>query len=152
MDCSVPSFPVHHYLLEFAQTHIHWSRDANPTISSFVAPFSSFPPSFPEWGSFPMSQLFASGGHSIGASALASVLPMNSQDWFCLGLTGLISLLLKGFSSTIVWKHQFFGTQPSLWPCSHICTWLLQKLEPWLYGPLSTKWCLCFLIYCLGVS
>ena len=93
MDCSMPSFPVHHYLLEFAQTHIHRVSDANPTISSFVVPFSSFPPSVPESGSFPMSQLFESGGHSIGASASASVLPVNIQGWFPLVLTGLISLL-----------------------------------------------------------
>ena len=93
MDCSMPSFPVHHYLLEFAQTHTHRVSDANPTISSFVVPFSSFPPSFPESGSFPMSQLFESGGHSIGASASASVLPVNIQGWFPLVLTGLISLL-----------------------------------------------------------
>ena len=68
---------------------------------------------------FPVSQLFASSSQSIGASALASVLPMSIQGWFPLGLTGLISLLSKGLSrvlfSTTVWKHQFFGTQPSFW-------------------------------------
>ena len=82
-------------------------------------------------GSFPMSRLFASAGQSIGASASASVLPVNIQGWFPLGLTTLISLLSKGlsgvFSSTTVWKHRFFGTQPSLWSNSHICTWLLEK-------------------------
>ena len=127
------------------------SQWCHPTISSSVVPFSSCLQSFPKSGSFPMSWLTASGGQSIGVSALASVLPMNIQDWFSLGLAGLISLLLKGFSSTIVWKHQFFGTQLSLWPSSHICTWLLEKPEPWRYGPLSTKWCLCFLTCCLGV-
>ena len=74
--------------------------------------------SFPESGSFPMSQLFTSGGQSIGVSASASVLPMNIQDWFPLGLTGLISLLSKGlsrdFSNTAVQKHQFFSAQLSL--------------------------------------
>ena len=88
----------------------------HPTISSFVAPFSCLQ-SFPVSGSFPMSQLFTSGGQSIGASTL--VFPMNIQSWFPLGLTGLISLLSKGlsrvFSSTTVLKHQFFGAQPSLW-------------------------------------
>ena len=77
------------------------------------------------------SQLFASGGQSTRASASASVLPMNIQDWFALGLTGLISLLSKGlsrvFSNTTVQKHQFFGAQPSLWSNSHIHTWLLEK-------------------------
>ena len=79
---------------------------------------------FPASGSFLMSQLFASGGQSIGASASAWVLPVNIQGWFPLGLTGLISLLSKGlwrvFSSTIVRKHQFFSTQPFLWSNSHI--------------------------------
>ena len=119
-----------------------------PTISSSVAPFSFCLQSFQASGSFLMSWLFASGGQSIGASASTSVLPMNIQNWFPLGLTGLISLLSKGlsrvFSSSIVQKRQFFGTQPSLWFNSHICTWLLEKPLLWLYGPLSAKWCLFF--------
>ena len=89
------------------------SRWCHPTISSSVAPFSSCLQSFPASGSFPVSQLFASGGQSIGASASASVLPMNIQDWFPLGLTGLISLLSQGFlrvfSSITVQKHLFFS-------------------------------------------
>ena len=93
------------------------SRWCHPTISSSVTPFSSCAQSFPASGSFPMSQLFASGGQSIGTSA--SVLPINIQRWFPLGLTDLIFLQFKGltrvFSSTTVQKHQFFGTQPSLW-------------------------------------
>ena len=85
---------------------------------------------FPTSGSFQMSQLFASGGQRIGASA--SVLPTNIQGWFPLGLTGFMSFLFKGlsrvFSSTTVHrKNQFFGTQPSLWSNSHICTWLLKN-------------------------
>ena len=81
----------------------------HPTISSSVIPFSSCLQSFPESGSFPVSQFFASGGQSIGAS-------VNIQDWFPLGLTGLISLQSKGLSSsTTVQKHQFFSTQCSLW-------------------------------------
>ena len=88
----------------------------HPTISSSILPFSSSLQSFPASGSFLMSQLFTSGGQSIGASA--SVLPMNIQNWFPLGLTGLMSLQSKGlsrvFSSTTVQKHQFFGTQSSL--------------------------------------
>ena len=91
-----------------------------PTISSSVIPFSSCLQSFPALGFFPMSQFFASGGQSIGASASASVLPMTIQGWFPWGLTGLISLhaegLSKVFSNTTVWKHQFFSTQPSCGP------------------------------------
>ena len=87
----------------------------HPTILSSVIPFSSCLQCFRESGSFLMSQLFASGGQSIRASASASVLPMNIQDWFPLRLTGLISLQSKGFSrvfsKTTVQKHQFFGTQ-----------------------------------------
>ena len=90
----------------------HW---CHPTISSSVVPFSSCLQSFPASGSFPMSQLFASGGQSIGVLASASVLPVNSQDWFPLGWTGLISLKSKRlsgvFSNTTVQKHQFFSTQ-----------------------------------------
>ena len=106
------------------------SRWCHPTISSSVIPFSSCPQSFPPSGSFPISWLFASGGQIIGASASASVLPMNIQDWFPLGWTGLI-LQSKGlsrvFSNTTVQKHQFFGSQPSLWSNSNIRTWLLEK-------------------------
>ena len=106
------------------------SRWCHPTTSSSVIPFSSCPQSFPASGSFPVSQLFASGGLSIGASASASVLSMNIQDWFRLELTSLI-LLSKGlsrvFSSTTIWNHQFFDAQPSLWPNCHIHTWLLEK-------------------------
>ena len=88
----------------------------HPTIFSSVMPFPSYLQSFPESGSFQMSQFFASGGQSIGVSASASVLLMNIQDWFPLGWTGWISLQAKGlsgvFSSTTVQRHQFFGTQP----------------------------------------
>ena len=94
------------------------SQWCNPTISSYVIPFSSYLQSFPASGSFPMSQFFASCGQSIGVSASASVLRMNIQDWFPLGLTGLISLkskeLLRDFSNTTDKNHQFFGAQFSL--------------------------------------
>ena len=101
----------------------------HPTIPSSMIPFSSFPQSFPASGSFPMSQLFTSGCQNIGASASASVFPMNTQDWFPLGLAGLISLSRNPWilSSTTFQRHQFFGTQPSLWSNTHICTWLLGK-------------------------
>ena len=101
----------------------------HPTISSSVFPFSCLQ-SLPALGSFPVSQFFTSGGPIIGASASASVLPVNIQDWFPWGWTGLISLLSKGLSrvfNTTVQKHQFFDAQPSLWSNSHICTGLLEK-------------------------
>ena len=110
---------------------IHRVGDAiQPSLPS-VVPFPSCLKSFPASGSFQMSQFFVSTGQSIAASASVSSLPVNIQDWFPLGLTGFISLQSKGlsrvFSNTTVQKHQFFGTQPSLWPNSHIHTWLLKK-------------------------
>ena len=129
-DCSPPASSFLQYFLEFSQIHVHRVSDAvNHLI--LCCPFSC-PQSFPASGSFPMSWLFTSDGQSNGASASASVLPMNIQSWFPLGLTGLISLLFMGpsrvFFNTIVLKHQFFDTQPSLWSNSHICTWLPEKL------------------------
>ena len=128
MNCGTQGLPVLHHFPEFAKTHIHWVDDAfqpsHPLLLLLLLP-SSFPAS----GSFPVCPLFTSGAQSIGASP--SVLSMNIQGWFPLGLTGLISLLFKGllrvFSSTTIWKHQFFSIQPSLWSNSYICTWLLEK-------------------------
>jgi len=103
----------------------------HPTILSSVIPFFSCPQSFPTSGSFPMSQFFAWGGQSIGVSASASVLPMNTQDWSPLGWTNWISLQSKGlsrlFSNTTVQKHQFFSAQLSSQSNSHIHTWPLEK-------------------------
>ena len=107
------------------------SRWCHPTISSSVIPFSFCLQSFPVSGSFPMSQFFTLGGQGIGVSASASVFPMNSQDWFPLGLTGWISLQSKGllrvFANPTVTKHQVFGTQCSLRSNSHINTWRREK-------------------------
>ena len=107
------------------------SRWCHPAISSSVVPFSSCPQSLTASGSFPMSQFFTWGGQSIGVSASASVLPMNTQDWSPLGWTGWISLQPKGlsrvFSNTTVQKHQFFGAQLSSQSNSHIHTWPLEK-------------------------
>ena len=104
---------------------------ANHLILCHPVPFSSCLQSSPASGFFPRSWLFASGGQCIGASASATVLPKHIQGWFLLGLTGLISLKSKGlskvFSNTTVQKHQFFGTQLSLWSNTHIHTWLLEK-------------------------
>ena len=101
------------------------------TILSSVIPVSSCLQSFPASGSFLVSQFFASGSQIIGASASASVLPMNIQDWFPLRLTGLISLQSKGlprvFSNTTIQTHQYFGAHLSLWSNYHIHTWLLEK-------------------------
>ena len=115
----------------------------HPTISSSVIPFFSRLQSFQASRSFQMGQLFASGGQSIGVSASASVLPMNTQDWFPLWWTGWISLHSNGpsrvFSNTTVQKHKFFGAQLSSQSNSHIHTWLLGKPYLWLDGPLLAK-------------
>ena len=119
------------------------SRWCHPAISSSVVPFSSCPQSLPASGSFPTSQLFAWGGQSSGVSALASVLPMNTQDWSPSEWTGWISLQSKGlsrvFSNTTVQKHPFFGAQLSSQSNSHIHTWPLEKPQPWLDRPLLAK-------------
>ena len=124
----------------------------HPTIPYSVIPFCSCLQSFPESGPFLMSWLFVSGGQDVGASASASVLPMSIQDRYRLGLNSLISLQSKGlsriFTSTTVQKHQFFGSQPSLWSNSHIHTWLLEKHS--FDCTDYRQWCLCFLICCLG--
>ena len=127
MDCSMPGFPVLHYLPEFAQTH------NNPTILSSVAPFSACPQSFPASGSFPKSWLFASGVQSIEATASASFLPKNIQDWLPLVLTGLGLISLKSKDSqesspTLQFKNINSSALNFLYgPNSHICTWLLEK-------------------------
>ena len=111
----------------------------HPIISCSVAPFPSCPQSFPASESFPVSPFFASGGQNTGVSASVSVLPMNIQGCFPLGLTSLSTLLSKGlsrvFPRTIVWKHQFSSTQTFLWSSSHICIWLLEEPQIWLYRP-----------------
>ena len=125
MDCSTPGFPV---IINpgACSNSCALSRWCHPTISSSVVPFSSCLQSFPASGSLPTSWFFKSGGQSTGVSASTSVLPINIQDWFPLGLTGWISLQSKGlsrvFSNTTVQKHQFFSAQLSLWSNSHIHT------------------------------
>ena len=130
MDCSTPGVPVHHQLPGLTQTQVHWVGVAiQPTVSSSVIPVSSYLQSFPTSGSFEMSQFFAWGGQSIGASASASVLLKNTQDWSPLGWAGWISKgLSRVFSNTTVQKHQFFGAQLTLESNSHIHTWLLEKI------------------------
>ena len=131
IDCSTPGLPVHHHLLELTQIHVHRVGDAiqpsHPLLSPSLPAFNLSQ----QQGFFPMSWFFVPGGQSIGVSASASVLPVNIQDWFPLGLTGWISLQSKGhsrvFPNTTVQKHQFFGAQLSLWSNSHIHMWLLGK-------------------------
>ena len=122
--CPSPTHGVHSNSCPLSQ----W---CHTTISSSVVPFSSCLQSFPASGSFLVSQLFASGGQSIGVSASASVLPMNIQDWFPLGWTGWISFQSMGlsrvFSNTTVQKHQFISIQLSLLSNFHNHTWLLEK-------------------------
>ena len=141
---SVMSDSLRHHELKHVRLHLEWpsptpgaclnscsSRWCHPIISSSVVHFFSCFQSFPASGSFPMNQFFAPGSESIKVSALASVLPMDIQDWFTLGSTGWISLQSKGlsrvFSNTTVQKHQFYSTQLSLWSNFHIHTWLLEK-------------------------
>ena len=109
------------------------------TISSSAISFSFCLHSFPTSRSFPISQIFASSGQNIAASASASVLIMNVQGWFPSGLTGCSPGDSQAFSSTTIQKHQFFGAQPSLWSSCRICTWLLEKPSLWLDGPLLAK-------------
>ena len=134
--CPSPTTGVHSNLCPLSQ----W---CHPAISSSIVPFSSCPQSLPASGSFPMSQLFAKGGQSIVVSALASVLPMNTQDWSPLGWTGWISLqpkrLSRVFSNTTVQNLQFFGAELSSQSNSYIHTWPLEKPKPWLDGPFFGK-------------
>ena len=131
----MPGFPIHHQLPELTQTLVHRVSDAIQS-SHPVIPFSSHLQSLPASESFPISQSFTSGGQSIGVSASASVLPVNIQDCFPLGLTDWISLqskrLSREFSNTTVQKHQFFGTQLSvLYP--YLTTGKTIPLTRWTY-------------------
>ena len=134
-DCSAPGVPVLHRLLELAQIYFHWVGDAIERSHPLLAPSPAFNLSQHQVSS-PVSQLFTSSDQSIAASA--SVLPTNIQDWFPLGWTGWISLQSKGlsrvFSSTTVQKHQFFGTQLSLWSLTSIHDyWKTVALTRWTF-------------------
>ena len=127
MNCSTPGFPILHCLPEFAQTYVHWINDA---IQPFHPLLSLYPPALnlSQLQSLSNESALQSSSQSIGSSASVSVLPVNIQGWFPLGLTDLISLLFQGhskvFSSTTIWNCRSFGAQPSLWSNSHICTFL----------------------------
>ena len=128
MNRCTPGLPVHHKLAEFTQTHVHRVGDGTQPP---VVPFFTCSQSLSASGSFPMSQLYSWADQSVGVSASASVLPMNTQDWSPLGRTGWISLQSKGlsrvFSNTTIQKHQFFSAQLSSQSNSHIHTCLLEK-------------------------
>ena len=130
MDCSTPGFPV--FTISWSPLRFTSIESVMPSKHLILCRSLSCSQSFSVL-SFPTNQLFTSSGQSIGAwaSALASVLPMNIQHWFPLGLTGLLSLKSRdfqgSFSYTTVWKHQFLVTQPSLWSSSHIHMWLLER-------------------------
>ena len=129
MDCSMLGFPVLHYLPEFSQTHVHWVDYATQPSHPLLPTSPAF--NLSQHQVFSNESVLRIRWPSIGVSASVSVLPMNTQDWSPLGWTGWISLQSKGlsrvFSNTTVKKHQFFNAQPSLWPSSHIHTWLLEK-------------------------
>ena len=145
MDCSMPGFPVHHYLPKFARTYVHWVADAiQPSPPLFL-------PSPPALCLCYHQDLFERVGSSCHVSKVLEIQLQNQfYQWIVnpLWLSTLISLLSKGlsrvFSRTTVQKHQFFGIQPSLWHKSQIHTWILDKPYLWLYGALSAKWCSAF--------
>ena len=140
MDYSTPGFPVLHYLLEFAQTHVEQVCDTiqpSPPLSSPSPPALNLSQ---HQGFFP-NKLVLCIKWPEWVSASTSVLPKNIQDWFPLGWTSWISLQSKGlsrvFSNATVQRHQLFSAQPSLWSKSHSHTWLLEKPWLWQYRPLS---------------
>ena len=155
MDWSTPGFPVPNHLLESAQTHVHQSViPSNHLI--LCRPLPLLPPVYPRIRVFSSElTLRISWPKYIGASALASILPMNIQGWFLLGLTGLISSLSKGFSSifsrTKVESITFLVLSLLYGP-SFTSLHDYWKNHSWVDRPLLTKWCLCFLICCLGLS
>ena len=145
LDCRKPGSSVLYCLLEFAQIHVHWVRDASHLIPyhPLLLLLQSFWASvfheltlcimWPKCWNFS----FSHSNEYLGLISLTCLISLQSKE------------LSRVFSSTIIWKHQFFGAQPSLWPNSHIHTWLLEKTQLWLYKHFSAKWCLCFLILCL---
>ena len=155
MDCSTLGFPVHHHFLELSQLmSTEAMMPSNHLI--FHHPLLLLSSIFRSIRVFSNESVLRNRWPKYWSFSSASVLTKSIQDWFPLGFTGLITLLYKGlsrvFSSTTVWKHQFFGAQPSLWSTSHIHTWLLEKPQLRQYGPLLAKWCLRFLTCYLGLS
>ena len=142
MECSTPGFSVHQQLLELAQlTLVELVMPSNYLI--LCCPLFFLPSVFPSIRVFSSESLLHIRWPKDWSFSFSIALPMNIQDWFPLGWTGWISLQSKGlsgvFSSTTIQRHQFFGTQPFLLSSSHIHTWLLEKPELWLDGPLLSK-------------
>ena len=152
MDCSTPGFPVLHCLLEFAQNSCPLSQWCYLTISSSAAPFFCLQ-SFPASGSFPMSQLFTSGGLSTGASASASVLPKNIQGWFPSGLTGLISSCpTDSQESSSALQFESINCLGLSLLCAPTSTRDYWKNYSFDYTDLCQKVMSLFLICCIGLS
>ena len=152
MNYSTSGFPVLHYLPEFAKTHVPWVTNAILPSHPLLL--------LPAFNLSHHQDLFQRVGSSHQVAKVLELQlqhgPSNEYSGLISFRIGLISLLSKGlsriFSSTTVWKHQFFSSQPSFWSNSHICIWLLEKPWLWLCGHLWAKWCLCVLIFCLGLS
>ena len=129
MGCSMPGFHVLYHLPKLAQTNIYQVGDTIQPSHPQSSP--SCLQSFPESGSFQ----WVNSLHEVAKVLELQLLPMNTQDWFPLGWTGLISLQPKGLSrvfNTTIWKHQLFGTQPFLWSNSHTHTWILEWSHPYM--------------------
>ena len=151
---SMPGFPILHQLLKSAQTHVHWAADAIQP-SRPLLPLLLLPSTFPSIKVFSNESALCIRRPKY-CSFCFSISPYNEiQDWFPLGLTGLISLLSKGlsrvFSNTTVRKHQFFSAQALLWSSSHSVHDYGEN-QSYCYGPLLAKYRLCYLIHCLGFS
>ena len=153
MNYSKPDFPVLHYLPEFAQTHVHWVSDSHFHLI-LCHPLLLLLSIFPSIRVFSSELTLRIMWPKYWSFSFSISPPSEYSGLISLRIDCLISFMSKGlsrvFSSTTVWKHQFFGAQPSLWSSSPIHTWLLEKL--WLDGPLSAKWYLCFLIHYIGLS
>ena len=153
MDCSTPDFPVLHHLPEPAKTHVHWIGGAIQTFSPLPPPSSPVFNLSQHQGSFPMTWFFTSRDQSIAASASASVVPMNTQGWFPLGLTGLILLQSKSF----------LQQQSSKASVQQSALFMVQLSHPYMTTGKTRAWtlrsfvskamqCFCFLIHCIGWS
>ena len=153
MDYSTSGLPVPHHLLKFAQVHVHCIVMLCSHLTLWC-PLFLLPSIFPSIRDFSNESAVCIRWPS--ASVQHQLLPKSIQSLNALRLTGFISFLYTGFSvifsSTTVWRHQFFGILPSLGSSSQNCTWPLGKLSPWLYGPLSAESCPCFSTHCLGLS
>ena len=154
-DCSTPGLPVLHHLPEFAQVHVYCNSNAIQS-SCPQSPSSPFVFYLSHHQGFSNELIVWIRWSKYWRFSLSNS-PFSKNSWLIsFRLIGFISLLSMGlskvFPSPTVREHQFFSSPPSLWSSSHIHTWLMERLQTWLYGPLLAKWCLCFLTLCLGLS